>query len=108
MRPVDPAARPVDGRIAQAEAGDAWRSLGDVDEKRQVALTVERLGLAHPHRSERLDPAHGLADVGKRPRRIGIAWLGVDERAYDRRVDAFGPPYGHVANPGNRSRVDEE
>ncbi|BAR47201.1 hypothetical protein Maq22A_c28475 [Methylobacterium aquaticum] len=106
--PVGAHARPVDGGVARRDADDVARPLRHVDEDRQRAVGVERRALAHPHAAQRLDARDRAADVGQRLRRIGIARLGVDERAHHRRIDGLGAPHRHGADRRLGAWIDHE
>ena len=108
MRPIGMDARAVDSRIARRHAEEARLALGHLDEDRDVAVGVERFGLADAHRTQRLDAPDGFARIGDLPGRVALALFEMDEGAHDRRIDILGAGYGHRADPRLGAWIDNE
>ena len=108
VRPIGPQRRPVRRGILGRRPDDPQRPLGELHEKREIAVGVQDLGLADAHRAQRLDLGDRLAHGGQCRGGIRIARFGVDEGAHHGRVDALGPLDRDRPDAGLRPRIDAQ
>ena len=106
--PVDLAGGTIGGRIFRRGADRIGQPILDVDRVRQPAIGVERRPLGNPHPSHRRDLADRFAGVRHRPRRIGLAWIDIEKRACDSRIEVVRPVHCRFAERRDRPRIDRE